>query len=160
MRAHKLEDNLARIKSLLKEIIRDGEFQLTFAIHRVTQDPASFESPEYVVELDGADSDLVLERNGAFLDALEHVVLKAARLADEHRISFECREWRQLRAEELLLTAQVAAERVVERGEPFHLSPMNPRERRIIHLALRDRADVRTVSEGVGADRHVVILPV
>jgi spoIIIJ-associated protein len=36
---------------------------------------------------------------------------------------------------------------------------MNPRERRIIHLALRDRSDVRTQSEGMGLERKVVIYP-
>jgi predicted RNA-binding protein Jag len=36
---------------------------------------------------------------------------------------------------------------------------MSPRERRIIHLALRDRPNLRTASEGVGAERHVVIQP-
>jgi predicted RNA-binding protein Jag len=36
---------------------------------------------------------------------------------------------------------------------------MSPRERRIIHLTLRDRPNLRTASEGVGAERHVVIQP-
>jgi len=36
---------------------------------------------------------------------------------------------------------------------------MSPRERRIIHLALRDRPNLRTVSEGVGPERHIVIMP-
>jgi spoIIIJ-associated protein len=103
-----------------------------------------------------------LERNGALLDALEHVVLKAVRLPAEHlgKIGFDCNDWRRLRTEELRLTAQVAAERVVESGDPFALSPMTPRERRIIHLALRDRTDLRTASEGRGPERRVVILPV
>jgi spoIIIJ-associated protein len=64
-----------------------------------------------------------------------------------------------MRTEELKLMAQVAAERVVETGAPFALGPMSPRERRIIHLALRDRPNLRTVSEGVGSERKVVILP-
>ena len=55
--------------------------------------------------------------------------------------------------------AQVAAERVIDTGDPFALSPMNSRERRIIHLALRDRPQVRTQSEGVGPERKVVIYP-
>jgi spoIIIJ-associated protein len=125
----------------------------------VLQESSDLESTEYVADFAGADADLLLERNGALLDALEHVVLKAARLREEHRITFDCNDWRRLRSEELRLTAQVAAERVAESGDPFALSPMTPRERRIIHLALRDRPDLRTVSEGRGAERHVVIFP-
>jgi spoIIIJ-associated protein len=61
--------------------------------------------------------------------------------------------------EELRLMAQVAAERVIDTGDPFTLNPMNPRERRIVHLALRDRPEVRTQSEGMGPERKVVIFP-
>ena len=162
MPAPRLEKCLAPIESLLKQIIQQGGFALSFAIHPLLQEPSDPEPPEYVVDFAGADADLLLERNGALLDALEHVVLKAARLREEHlgKISFDCEDWRRLRTEELRLTAQVAAERVTESGEPFALSPMNPRERRIIHLALRDRPDLRTVSQGVGAERRVVIMPV
>jgi spoIIIJ-associated protein len=89
------------------------------------------------------------------------VLLKAVRLEEEYfgRLTFDCEDWRRLRAEELKLTAQIAAQRVEETGDPFTLSPMSPRERRIVHLALRDRPQVRTASEGVGAERKVVILP-
>jgi spoIIIJ-associated protein len=158
---HSLESYLAPIESLLKQILRHGEFSLSFAIQRAPQEAAEEESPEYVVDFTGADTDLLVERNGALLDALEHVVLKAARLREEHlrKIVFDCEDWRRLRTEELRLTAHVAAERVLESGDPFALSPMSPRERRIIHLALRDRPDLRTASEGVGPERRVVISP-
>jgi spoIIIJ-associated protein len=159
--AHWLENYFAPIESLLKQIIEQGGFALSFAIHPVLQESSDLESTAYVADFTGADADLLLERNGALLDALEHVVLKAVRLREEHlgKITFDCNDWRRLRTEELRLTAQVAAERVVESGDPFALSPMTPRERRIIHLALRDRPNLRTVSEGVGAERRVVILP-
>jgi spoIIIJ-associated protein len=62
-----------------------------------------------------------------------------------------------MRREELRLMAQVAAERVIETGEPFTLNPMSSRERRIIHLALKGQPQVRTQSEGVGPERKVVI---
>jgi spoIIIJ-associated protein len=158
---HSLESYLAPIESLLKQILQQGEFALSFAIHHLPQEPAEEESPEYLIDFTGTDADLLLERNGALLDALEHVVLKAVRLREEHlrRVAFDCNDWRRLRTEELRLTAQVAAERVLESGDPFALSPMSPRERRIIHLALRDRPDLRTMSEGMGPERRVVILP-
>jgi spoIIIJ-associated protein len=53
----------------------------------------------------------------------------------------------------------MAAERVIETGEAFPLNPMSPRERRLVHLALRDQPQVRTESEGTGPERRVVILP-
>ena len=158
---HALETYLEPIEALLRQIIQQGGFALSFEVRAAPQESSDFELPEYLVDFAGADADLLLERNGALLDALEHVVLKAARLREEHlgKIGFDCNDWRRLRTEELRLTAHVAAERVAESGDPFTLSPMTPRERRIIHLALKDRPDLRSASEGVGAERHVVIFP-
>jgi spoIIIJ-associated protein len=88
-------------------------------------------------------------------------LLKAVRVEEDlfGKITFDCHDWRGSRAEELKLMAEVAAQRVVETGDSFTLNPMSPRERRIIHLALREQPQVRTVSEGLGTERKVVIHP-
>ena len=64
-----------------------------------------------------------------------------------------------LRIEELRMSAQAAAERVKKTHAPFHFSPMNSRERRILHLALRDETEVRSESVGEGPIRQVVVVP-
>jgi len=64
-----------------------------------------------------------------------------------------------VRLEELKLSARVAAQRVREKGQAFRFNPMSSRERRIIHLELNGAAGVRTVSEGVGDHRQLVIYP-
>src|SRR5580704_11054563 len=61
---------------------------------------------------------------------------------------------------ELLLSARVAAQRVRETGQPFRFNPMSPRERRLIHLELSGAQGVRTMSEGVGDRRQLVIYPI
>ena len=158
--ARPLESYLEAIESFLKEMIRAGRFELKVAIRKAAA-ADDVEAHEYIVDLSGPDSDLLLEKHAALLEAFEHTVLKAVRLPEDHfgKVSFDCQDWRRLRTEELKLTAQVAAERVIETGDPFTLNPMNPRERRIIHLALRDQSQVRTVSEGFGPERKVVIRP-
>lgn len=159
--APSLEGHLQRIESLLREIVRHAGFQLSFEVKKNPATGEEPEAPDYAVDFSGPDADLLLEKNAALLNALEYVVLKAVRLEETlfGKISFDCQDCRRLRAAELHLTAQVAADRVAETGDPFTLSPMSPRERRIIHLALKDRPEVRTLSEGVGAERKVVILP-
>jgi len=156
------ESYLAPIEALLKQIIRYGGFDLAVEIRPHQSAPGDLESPEYLVDFCGPDSALLLESNGILLDAFEYVVRKAVHLEDDllTKITFDCEEWRLLRVRELQLTAQLAAERVLETGEPYALSPMNPRDRRIIHLALRDQPRVRTESEGFGRQRRVVIYPV
>ena len=72
---------------------------------------------------------------------------------------FDANDYRVLRIEELRMSALAAAERVKKTRVPFHFSPMNSRERRIIHLALRDQTEVRSESVGLGPIRQVVVVP-
>jgi spoIIIJ-associated protein len=152
---------LASIEGLLKQIIRYGGFDLAVEIRPYQPAPGDLESPEYLVDFSGRDSALLLESNGVLLDAFEYVVRKGVHLEDDllTKITFDCEDWRLLRVRELQLTAQLAAERVLETGDPYALGPMNPRDRRIIHLALRDEPKVSTQSEGFGRERRVVIYP-
>lgn len=156
-----IEAQIGLLKSRLDEIIRRSPFSLSFTIEKTAAHAEDAETPEYVVAFSGADADLLLEKNATLLHAMEHVALKAIHMDDDHMrlIAFDCNGWRQMRMDELRLMAQVAAERVVDSGSPFALSPMNSRERRIIHLALRDHPEVQTQSEGAGPERKVVILP-
>ena len=64
-----------------------------------------------------------------------------------------------LRLEELRMAAGVAAEKVRKTGVPYEFSPMSSRERRIVHLALREESDLRTESQGEGARRCLVVYP-
>ena len=107
-----LEDALPLIESLLSQVIRFGRFELKFVIGKRAPGEAEFEAPEYVVDFSGADADLLVEKNGTLLDSLEYLVLKAVRLEEDlyTKITFDCEGWRRLRAEELKLTARMAAE--------------------------------------------------
>ena len=72
---------------------------------------------------------------------------------------FDCADYRATHLEELKLSARVAAQRVRETGQEFQFNPMSSRERRIIHMELSGAAGVRTMSEGVGERRYLVIYP-
>jgi spoIIIJ-associated protein len=64
-----------------------------------------------------------------------------------------------LRIEELRLSATAAAEKVKRTGAPFFFNPMNSRERRVIHMALRGETELRSESGGFGSHRLVVVYP-
>jgi spoIIIJ-associated protein len=152
-----------KVESFLRATIVKGGFKLKY---RITVDPPlpeerDWEKPDILVELSGPDSDLLLERGGELLRAMEHLALEMLRLGrEEHdRVSFDCRGFRAMRIQELRLAADVAAERVRKTGTPYEFGPMTSRERRIVHLALRDHADLRTESAGEAAGRHVVLYP-
>ena len=103
-----------------------------------------------VVQVRGPDVDLLLHNRAELLLALEHLTMEMLRMPseDHSRISFDANDYRLLRIEELRLSAVAAAERVKRTGEPFRFNPMNSRERRVIHLALRDETAVRSESSG------------
>ncbi|HUI42689.1 MAG TPA: R3H domain-containing nucleic acid-binding protein [Terriglobia bacterium] len=155
-----LERYRAPIQSLVRDIIHHGGFRLDFKI-RPGEPAGDFEAPEWVVDFSGADAGLLLEAHAELLNAIEYVVLRAARVEESlfPKIAFDCEHCRRLRIEELRLMAQVAADRVRDLGVPFPLGPMNARERRVVHLALHGRPEVRTESEGQGPERRVVIHP-
>ena len=116
---------------------------------------------EVLADLDGKDKAILLERGAELLKAFEHLAFRALRLepAYHEKIHIDCGGYRALRFEELRMTARVAAERVQTSRQPFRLNPMSSRERRIVHMTLKDMSGVRTESSGVGEDRQVVIHP-
>ena len=151
-----LEKVRPQLDAFLRELLRAGRFQLKFELR-----PGPGVGPEILVEFDGEDSDLLLARGGEMLAALEHLGAKILHLSIEEQslLSFDCHDYKSLHEEELRLMAATAAERVARSSSPFSLNPMNSRDRRVIHLALKDHPTVRTESEGSGPNRRVVIYP-
>ena len=109
----------------------------------------------------GGDEALLLERNAELLLALEYVAHRWLRLDPRlhDQVRFDCGDYRSTRLDELKLSARVAAQRVRETGQAFRFNPMSSRDRRLIHLELSGASDVRTVSEGSGDRRQLVIYP-
>ena len=147
------------LREFLESMVRAGKFQLSVSVRAIA--PTSSDDAEVIADLDGRDKELLLERGAEVLKALEHLAFRALRLepAYHEKIHLDCGGYRALRFEELRMTARVAAERVQTSKQPFRLNPMSSRERRIVHLAVKDIPGVRTESVGVGEHRQVVIHP-
>jgi len=149
------------IDGFLRAIFRDGGFRLGFEIRDVESAEDDFETPDVTVRFSGPDVDLLLSNRAELLLALEHVTMETLRVSseDHSRISFDANDYRLLRIEELRLSAVTAAEKVKRTGVPFRFNPMNSRERRVIHMALRGEPAVRSESLGSGPARQVVVYP-
>ena len=119
------------------------------------------DSAEVQVTFRGADEGVLLEKNAELLLALEHIAHRWLRLDPRlhDRVRLDCGDYRASRLAELKLSARVAAQRVRETGQPHRFNPMSSRERRIIHLELNGAPGVRTMSEGLGDRRQLVIYP-
>ena len=150
-----------RIEEFLRPVLQSGGFKLDFEIADVSPAEDDFETPDVTVRFTGSDVDLLLANKAELLLALEHLTMEVLGAAseDHSRISFDANDYRLLRIEELRLSAQTAAEKVKRTGVPFRFNPMNSRERRVIHLALRGETAVRSESLGSGPSRQVVVYP-
>lgn len=120
-----------------------------------------FETPDVVVRFSGPDVDYLLANRAELLLALEQLTMEMLRMPseDHSRLCFDANDYRLLRIEELRMSALAAADKVKRTGVPFRFNPMNSRERRVIHLALRNETEVRSESAGVGPGRQVVVYP-
>jgi len=150
------------LRQFLENMVRVSGLELKVSVRTVPVGSAVAGSDaEVLADMDGKDKEILLERGAEVLKAFEHLAFRALRLepAYHEKIHVDSGGYRALRFEELKMTARVAAERVQSSRQPFRLNPMSSRERRIVHLALKDMAGIRTESIGVGEDRQVVIHP-
>jgi spoIIIJ-associated protein len=158
-----LQAGAQKIAGFLNSLNKLGGLRLKY---RITAgdgagDPEAMETHQLNVELAGPDVPLVIQHNGELLRALETIAAQILRLDQREYsvVSFDAGNFKALRAQELKLAAETAAEKVRASGIPYSFPPMNSRERRLVHLACRELAGVETASMGEGPNRFLVIFP-
>lgn len=111
------------------------------------------------VVLEGPDADWLVGQGPELLGAFEELLRRMLRTPDGRLVPVEadCRGVREERAGELRSLAIAAATAVRRTGRPVLLDPLPPAERRLIHLALADAADLETESLGHGREKPLEI---
>ena len=112
-----------------------------------------------VLNLRGEDLGLLIGKHGQTLDALQYLTNLASHREgrDRLRIIVDIEDYRRRRADTLEQLALRLADRVKRTGERVVLEPMNPHERKIIHMSLQEDVRIETFSEGEEPFRRVVI---
>jgi spoIIIJ-associated protein len=114
---------------------------------------------QIVVRLFGGDARLLTEQHGELLDAIQVLGNKAmVGRKVEKEIELNCEAFKERRAEQLAEKARELADRVRDSGREQLLPAMTPIERRLVHLALQEDADVTTESRGDGFYKRVAIV--
>ncbi len=157
-----LQQAAQKIAGFLATLNKLGGMRLKYRISAGdgTPDPEG-QAPALCVELGGPDVTLVTQHNGELLLALETLAAQILRV-DQHEgylVSFDAANFKALRAQELRMTAETAAEKVLRSGVPYAFPPMNSRERRLMHMAFRGIEGVETASNGEGQDRFLAVYP-
>ncbi|WP_456431637.1 RNA-binding cell elongation regulator Jag/EloR [Thermosulfuriphilus sp.] len=111
------------------------------------------------LEIKSPDAGLIIGQGGSTLEALEYLVnkLTARQLGQGAKIVLDVEGYRGRHVEALEELARKTAHQVRRTGKSVTLKPMSARERRIIHLALKEEPRIKTKSIGSGERRRVVI---
>ena len=111
------------------------------------------------LNLTGDEAELLVRHRGEPLKALQHVVDMAfgRTLDDEKRVFVDALEYRKGKDIELRRMAQFLAEKVKLNGIDQQLGPLNPYERRLVHLAVAEIPGVATESVGDAFSKTVII---
>jgi spoIIIJ-associated protein len=114
-----------------------------------------------LVDLTGSDREYLLSRKGEGLAALQYLLNRIVYKGRKgKKIQVDCGGFRKLREDEIVEIAVRSAEKAKARGEECLLNPMNPYERRLVHIALAEIGGVETRSVGDGFLKRIAIVPV
>jgi spoIIIJ-associated protein len=113
------------------------------------------------VTLEGNNPGILIGSQGKTLEAMEFIANKAVNRVSEKkiRVIVDAENYRKRREESLQRLAEGLAEKAKKTGRPVMSNPMNPHERRIVHLSLKGDRGVQTKSKGEGFYKKILILP-
>ena len=149
-----LEEQRIEAMAILKQILEQmGE---PTDVRQIEIDAETVE-----IEIKGDGSGILIGRHGQTLDALEYIVnrILARRIKDAAPISLETESYRARRRQQLHRMALSMGEKAKREHKPVRLEPMPPRDRRVVHLALKDDPMITTRSGGDGIMRSIEIVP-
>ncbi|MCS7283551.1 MAG: RNA-binding cell elongation regulator Jag/EloR [Anaerolineae bacterium] len=146
-------------RSVLSDLLRRMGFTAEITVRELAGGPD--EEPSLVLNVQASGADVLIGPKGETLAALQHIVrlIVNQRAGRKVNLLVDVQDYRERRKRSLERLAEQMAARAVKSGRTVYLEPMPPYERRIIHLALRNRSDVTTQSVGEGNRRRVTIIP-
>ncbi|MCY3779532.1 MAG: Jag N-terminal domain-containing protein [Chloroflexi bacterium] len=154
-------DEDARVgKQVLEELLAKMHMEARIDV-KLSDDDDEGEQPHWMLNIAGDHVSRLIGRRGETLAALQHIVrlICSRRLERRANIIIDAGGYKSGRSKRLRGLAKRMAKQAVQQGRTITLEPMQPNERRIIHLALRGRNDVMTRSVGEGRARKVTIVP-
>ncbi len=146
---------IEQAKAILKKLL------LFFPIEKEFSLQAQESDGKIKIEINGINSGLVIGKQGKNLYALEYVLNRIFQnqTGSKIKIELDCDDYKKRQKARLEKLAYETAEEVRQTGASVALGPMSARERKIIHLALKDNPYVYTESQGLHPFRQVVVKP-
>jgi len=140
------------VEALASRIVKGLDLDLNVAVHD--------EEESIEVDVTGPDRDYLLDRRGEPLNALQYLLNRIVyRGRRGRKIHVDSQGFRRVREDEIVEIAMRTADKVKARDEECVMSPLNPYERRLVHMALGEVDGVATRSIGDGFLKRVAIFP-
>jgi spoIIIJ-associated protein len=151
-------DNDTNIANSAKEILTNilNKMGIEAAIKDIKEG-----SNRLYIEIESEQSGLVIGKQGKTLEALQFLLnlIISGKTGSDKKIILDIQSYREKREKALRRLSKEIAYKVIKTGRPCTLEPMNPFERRLIHLTLQNDSRVSTKSEGEGIFRKVKVSP-
>lgn len=150
-------------EELLKKITEDVLRKMTFENFEIRiKSKADADGENFVINIESAESNLLIGQYGVTLAALQHILRLIVRRQTEEKFKFlaDVNHYLQAKTDSLAEVAREAAGQAIRDKKPVVLRPMSSYERRLVHLELAGNTNVKTESIGEGEDRKVVIRPI
>ncbi len=140
-------------------VVDQMEMDCRVRLHRPPEDETD---PEIQIEISGPDAGRIIGKKGLVLSALQFLTHRVVNRAgtEKRHVLVDAEGYRSRRDNSLATMARRLGRQAVEQGKIITFEPMNPRDRRVVHLALAKFEGVITKSDGEGASRRVQIIPV
>lgn len=122
---------------------------------------SKIENDSIWVEIEGDPSGRLIGRKGLTILAFQHVLGKIVshKLKKRVAVHVDAEHYRQRHLEKLVRLTIQTADYVAATHTARALEPMPAADRRMVHITLKGRKDIVTVSEGKDPNRFVVIWP-
>ena len=141
-----------------------GRATLQKMVDLITSDAtviAKSDEDRLLLRVEGGNSGVLIGRRGQTLEAMQFLTDKIINRYSESRVRLkvDIEGYMETRKENLRALAHKMADKAQKTGKPATINQMTAQDRRIVHLALKDDARVRTQSMGDGYYRRLVIFP-
>ncbi|MCH2109752.1 MAG: KH domain-containing protein [Polyangiaceae bacterium] len=152
------DDQSALALEFVANVVEDMEMNCEVQLRR----PSDDNPDEINIHIVGADSGRVIGKKGQVLQALQFLTHRVVNRPGEDKrpIMVDAEGYRSRRDDNLASMARKLGHQAVDLGKIITFEPMNPRDRRVVHMALAKIEGVVTKSEGEGDGRRVQIIPV
>lgn len=149
------------VEEIMNGLLEKGQFDLDFTVR--SSGDAAAETEEITVEVSGQDQELLTEKEGALLDALQLFIKRVVQhqMPDARvNVSFDCNGFREESNRSLVELAEKLRDKALEQGRSVYLRALPPKDRKIVHQYLASDDRVRSRSVGDGLYKKIKIYPV